>query len=375
MNFRNFISSVIVNRHGWFTSRKLVVIESDDWGSIRMPNRHTYKHCLESGYPVHKSLYDRYDSLESEEDLEKLFEVLRSVKNRIGQSPIITANCVVSNPNFEAISDSGFFEYFYEKVTETFRKTPNALSSFSLWKLGLEEKFFVPQFHAREHLNVSLFMEALRNNDADAHFAFKAGMPGIMKQGVENMGNNFIEATRYSNEKDKFDKLSIYLEGLRLFEEILGYKSKSIIPTNYLWSEQFNSTLRKAGVDYIQGTKKGLEPKVNEGGVRIYERKLGENRGGLISLVRNCFFEPTLTGFESSVTNCLNQVNLAFMLKRPAIICSHRINYVGTLDKHKRDNNLIYLRQLLSMIVKKWPDVEFVSSAQLGDIITKSANH
>lgn len=373
MSLRNFISSILVNRHGWFTSRKLVVIESDDWGSIRMPNQHTYKHCLESGYPVNKSLYDRYDSLESEEDLEKLFEVLQSVKTRNNQSPVITANCVVANPNFEAISDSAFQEYFYEKVTDTFRKTPNASNNFSLWKSGLEEQFFVPQYHAREHLNVSLFMEALRNNDSDAHFAFKSGMSGIMKRGSENMGNNFVEATRFSNEKDKLDKLSIYLEGLRLFEEIFGYQSKSIIPTNYVWSEQFNLTLSKVGVQYIQGAKNGLEPNLNEGGVRIYNRKLGENRGGLISLVRNCFFEPTLMDFESSVGDCLKQINLAFILKKPAVICSHRINYVGTLDRQNRDRNLIYLRQLLSTIVKRWPDVEFVSSVQLGEIMAKSA--
>lgn len=373
MNFRNFISSVLVNSHGWQTSRKLVVIESDDWGSIRMPNHHIYKHCLESGYPVHKSLYDRYDSLESEEDLEKLFEVLGSVKNRNNQSPVITANCVVANPNFDAISNSGFQDYFYEKVTETFQKTPNSSNNYYLWKSGLKERIFIPQYHAREHLNVSLFMKALKNNDSDAHFAFKLGMPGIMRRGNENMGNKFVEATRFSDEKDKLDKLAIYLEGLKLFEEIFGYQSKSIIPTNYVWSEQFNSTLSKVGVHYIQGTKKGLEPNLNEGGVRIYNRKLGENSGGLISLVRNCFFEPTLMDFESSVDDCLKQVNLAFILKKPAIICSHRINYVGTLDSQNRDRNLIYLRQLLSTIVKRWPDVEFVSSAQLGDIMAKSA--
>ena len=34
---KSLITSKIINIPGWTTNRKIIVIESDDWGSIRMP--------------------------------------------------------------------------------------------------------------------------------------------------------------------------------------------------------------------------------------------------------------------------------------------------------------------------------------------------
>ena len=42
----------INERRGWKTDRKIVVIESDDWGSIRMPRREVYEMSLKKGYRV-----------------------------------------------------------------------------------------------------------------------------------------------------------------------------------------------------------------------------------------------------------------------------------------------------------------------------------
>ena len=33
----------LLNFRGWTTKRKIVVIESDDWGSIRMPSKNIFK--------------------------------------------------------------------------------------------------------------------------------------------------------------------------------------------------------------------------------------------------------------------------------------------------------------------------------------------
>ena len=61
----------LANLPGWRTNRKIVVIESDDWGSIRMPSKFAYSNLLKKGIDVDKSfLYDTLDSLEKKEDLE-----------------------------------------------------------------------------------------------------------------------------------------------------------------------------------------------------------------------------------------------------------------------------------------------------------------
>jgi hypothetical protein len=104
-----FISSNLINYKGWKTNKKIVVFESDDWGSVRMPSVETYKTLKQNGIQVDKSPYCKFDSLASEYDLDYLFSTLLKYKDNKGNSPIITANTVIANPDFEKIK---IVEYF-----------------------------------------------------------------------------------------------------------------------------------------------------------------------------------------------------------------------------------------------------------------------
>ena len=88
-----------------------------------------------------------------------------------------------------------------------------------------------------------------------------------------------------------------------------------------------------------------------------------------IYLVRNAFFEPSLFYSNQTVENTLNRINIAFNWNKPAIIGSHRVNYIGFINEKNRDENLNLLKILLTSIIKKWPDVEFMTSDQLGHLI------
>ena len=76
---KNLIKN-LANLPGWRTNRKIVVIESDDWGTIRMSSKEAFNSLLKKGYPVDQCPYNKYDALESNQDLEMLFDVLNSVK-------------------------------------------------------------------------------------------------------------------------------------------------------------------------------------------------------------------------------------------------------------------------------------------------------
>jgi len=56
-------------------------------------------------------------------------------------------------------------------------------------------------------------------------------------------------------------------------------------------------------------------------------------------------------------------------MKKPALISSHRLNYIGYIDENNRKKNLRQLKTLLSEVIKRWPDVEFLTSDQLGETI------
>ncbi len=341
-----------------------------------MPSREVYEQCLDAGYPVDNVSYDRYDSLLSQSDLELLFELLTKYRDKNGNHPAITANCVVANPDFEKIRRDNFQKYHYELITDTFKRYPAHKNNLSMWKEGVQKKIFLPQFHAREHLNVSLFMKYLQDGNRDVHFGFENGMPGIILNGPRGTGNYFVEASHYESVSDKEDKLNIYIEGLDLFEGLFGYRSESIIPPNYTWSPDFDAAVLNKGVRIFQGLRKMKEPVPGDGYI-YHSSFIGKrNSLGQVYLVRNALFEPSMfnLGVKNHVDRCLKEISIAFAMQKPAIITSHRINYSGFIDCSNRDRNLKMLDELLSKMLKQWPRIEFMTSDQLGLLISNE-NH
>lgn len=364
-NLFQFFKDLPSNLQGWRTNRKIVVFESDDWGSIRMPSREVYEKALAAGYRVDLNEYEKYDSLLSQSDLEQLFVVLGSFNDKNGRHPIITANCVVANPDFKKIREGNFSEYSFESILDTFKKYPNHKDSFELWKYGLKNDFLQFQYHAREHLNVSLFMNALNNQDPDVLWGFDHGMPGMIKKGgVKRFPNPYVEATRFSDPVDMRHKMDIYFQGLGLFDQLFGFKSKTVIPTNYLWNSAYDKKLIDQGVIGVQGIKKLINPLVG-GDQKLRFTGLRKDLK-IIDLVRNVDFELSQSPDKYALyKKSIDQIKQAFMLKKPAIISIHRINFSGEIFIENRDENLKFLYELFLIISKKWPDVEYLSSDQL----------
>ena len=113
--YREHILRNIINTFGYKTNRKIVVFESDDWGSIRMPSKLAYSNLLKKGIGVDKSLYDTLDSLEKKEDLEALFTVLQDNKSD-HSLPIFTFNTVIQNPDFYKIKENNILSYEIVKI-------------------------------------------------------------------------------------------------------------------------------------------------------------------------------------------------------------------------------------------------------------------
>ena len=69
MTLCNTISYNLQALLGRKTNRKILVIESDDWGSIRMPSKKSYDNLLNTGIAVDKCPFKTFDSLETTEDI------------------------------------------------------------------------------------------------------------------------------------------------------------------------------------------------------------------------------------------------------------------------------------------------------------------
>ena len=368
---KQIASRNLVNIPGWRTDRKIVVFESDDWGSIRMPSKEVYKRLLENNIQVDHSMYDKYDILEQREDLEFLFEILSNFKDCKETHPIFTFNTVMGNPDFDRIEKGHFEKYYHEDFFKSYKVYYQDDLSF-LWYNAIREKLIQPQFHAREHLNVSLWMDALQKNYGETRTAFNHRYFGLKTNTPSRIQKNYLAAYWAENEIDFKNKLDILKDGLEIFKQKFGFQSESFVACNFIYPKEMEQSLLEHGINYIQTQRGYLSPALFKEKNKIKRRFIGQiNSLAQFYLVRNCFFEPSLDPYNNSINSCLNEIEAAFRWKKPAIISSHRINYVGGLSKKNRDNNLDQLNKLLYQILKKWPDVEFKSSDNVGRLMGK----
>ncbi|HEM48842.1 MAG TPA: hypothetical protein ENO27_01395 [Caldithrix sp.] len=359
------------NLLGWRTNRKIIVFESDDWGSIRMPSKKVYHNLIRSGINFQNNHYNRYDSLESNKDLECLFEVISSYRDKIGNHPAFTGICVVANPDFEKISKTGFKDYYFEPFSETTKQYPAHNRILQLWKKGVERQLFIPQFHGREHLNVRRWLRDLQTGNKDAIIAFENRLWGIKTKLIKKS----YQAAFDLDFSDDLNYLqNIINDGLDLFKELLGYPAKYFVPTNGPFNLSLEETLYNKGIRYITLDKRQKEPLGNDK-YKTHYRYLGKkNRYGQIYLSRNASFEPSAEGVDW-IDKCLNDIKIAFRMKKPATISTHRVNYIGVLDQRNRDRGLKQLSELLTIILRKWSEVEFMTSIELGDLISNKTNN
>lgn len=357
---------------GWHTNKRIIIFESDDWGSIRMPSQKSFRILEKAGLDLRSADAERYnlnDTLATPEDLAGLFDVLSSVKDTKGSNAIFTPVCILANPDFNKIRETDFMRYYYEPITDTFKKYPGCENSFDLWREGISKRLFIPQLHGREHLNVISWMKALRDGEEQTLKAFSEGCWGFVPASYPLVD---YQAAFLLNDPSELEyHKNIIIEAISLFEQLLGYRPEYFVPPNGPFNNVLNKTLAPNGIKYRYASKVQYEP-AGYGKIRQILHYQGQKSGnGIRYIIRNCFFEPSQEG-KSWVDSCLNEINIAFKLHKPAIISTHRVNYIGSLNVANRDRGLRQLTELLKRILKNWPDAEFLTTPQLGQLMDNS---
>lgn len=347
---KNFIKSFYKKR-GTNFKEKFVVIESDDWGSFRSTKEGL--NALKENFSIEElDSYQKYDCLESVDDLGALYEILSKHKDSTGRSPIITANYIMRNvKSFDKNTQNFEYEHFLDSYANK-----------NLMKKEIEEGIksgvWYPQLHGLIHFNSSLLKKEIQQ-DKKVELALKNKMIGICS-------GNFKGMDTFADEEAENTNLKL---ASKIFEDTFGYKSLSYVFPCYTWTKDKEKELDESGIKVIQTSMFQFIPNKNKTKIKMHyiaeKNKLKQK-----FFVRNCQFEPSKYGqsHDSLIkckNDCLKEIEQAFKNKKPAIICSHRCNYVGGIDTNNRELNLKLLDSLLSDIIKKYPDVKFVTSVEL----------
>lgn len=366
---RESIIGSVTNLRGVSLRRKYVVFESDDWGALRMPGLNARRKLEKLGLDVSSNRYNLLDCLENRNDLENFLSVLEDHRSAAGKAPRFTMNMILGNPNFEAIRAANFEEYIHEDLFESSRRCYGEELQ-PVWRQGMADGLIRPQFHGREHLNVGLWLDDLRAGHRDTRLAFDHGYFGLATQTSSPRQKSYLAAYWPTSATHFRDIETIVKSGLDLFEELFGYRSRSFIACNYVCPDKLESALFEKGVKLIQAQRGQLCPSSDGSKVSIRRFHTGQrNRIGQFYSVRNVRFEPFQDVSRDWVASAMHEIKSAFFWRTPAIVTTHRVNYVGSMDVKHRDRSLRLLDSLLHNIRETWPDVEFVTSDELLSII------
>lgn len=364
---KEYLKKHYINSRGKRTSRKLLVIESDDWGSIRIPNKEVQRYLVNETLIKQTDPFSAFDCLESADDYEALYEVLKNHKDRLDNHPVLTANVVMTNPDFNKIKASEFQNFYNEPFSKTYETYYPNQRTFEILKSGIEHNLIFPQFHAREHLNAMQWLKRLQSGNINYLKAFNVNCFAIDDFAEGNKRANLMASYDYQNEEElEFIKEGIH-EGLRLFEQTFGFTSKTTIAPCYVWNDSIEKVLNQNGVKSLQSSY--IQQKNSNGQhQRVWQGMGRTNKLNQKYFVRNVLFEPSLSKKNNWIDKAMESINVAFFWGKPAILGSHRINYVAGLSKENRQSGLGQLDELLKRVLKKWPDIEFVNSETLLEV-------
>ena len=372
MNIKQELSNYLKNIPGWRTKRKLVIFSVDDYGNVRLASKAARLALQKKGISF-SSHFDSYDTLETSRDLEQLYDVLTSVKDAQGNYAVFTPYALPCNINFEAMVKNNYQEYESELLPETYKKLSEKDAhayngAWDIWKEGIAKGIMKPQFHGREHFNLTIFKDLLLKGNENLLTVLKQNSYVTIPE-HSDYNHSWTAAYSFDDKKETDGFLNNVADGLKKFKEVYDYDSKVFTPPAQQFPLHLEPELGALGIQYID-CPRSLKRHLGNGQYQMEKHKLG---GGTImtELVRNVVFEPAVARTSDWVNFTFKQIEAAFHMNKPANISSHRVNFCGHIDEKNRKQGLAALKQLLDKIVKRWPDVEFISAYQLGVLISK----
>lgn len=359
------------NLLGRRTRRKIVVLAVDDYGNVRLHSAQARAELDRAGLKRF-SRYDVYDTLETSADFHALFDVLDGVRDRNQKPAVITALSIPTNIDFERMSAEGYEQYHYELLPVTYQKLGTQYQSMmELWKQGIRAGLICPEFHGREHYHVQLMMEKLRQRDPDVMACFANRCYTSLNR-ISTTRRKWTASYSFESFSENAQHRSSIFDGLKCFEAVFGFRATVFNSPSSMDHHVIYQGLEREGIRYIEKSTVWQKEHQGSGKYRYRLNYTGQRlKESPRILVRNCVFEPTDSKPFDWIGYTLLQIATAFRWGKPAIISSHRVNFCGAADENNRTLGLNQLTLLLTKIVKRWPDVEFMTLSEMADTLFK----
>ncbi len=364
-----------------WSSRKVIVFESDDWGScFAFPSLALY-HFHRSTLKGNGAEKIREDlpktTLEDPDDMERLFRVLEGHRGGDGRPARFQANYIMANPSPKLV-DGVLAKYEMVSLPDVPEGWPRG-NIIEKAKEGMRRGVWHREFHGYAHVNY-------RRHEADLRAGGDA-YPGEFRKEwycwMKSSQPKFSSVQEYYNELGEWssnlsygEQLRDIREGLTIFKSVFGEIPRSAVAPFYVWQGKTERALGKLKFRVIQGKNRqynvlGMRHKMDALDERIagnlWPHAMGNfNRKWRIRyLHRNVDFEPGES--PQAWGRAYGEIRAAWSRGEPAIVSTHRINYVD-LEKQAVEANLEQLERLLASIQRNDPEAVYLTDWEVAQL-------
>ena len=233
------------------------------------------------------------------------------------------------------------------------------------------KEYLLPELHGREHISVQLWIEKLEKGMKNFNLLLIMDSVLCSIYCIPGPALGFRAEFYYTSDPQIPFLINSIKESVELFTETFGRKPHIFVPSNNIFHPEFDEIVAEKGVRFLNVSHRMPYPV--SGGNLKYRRFITGKKGplGLRYYTRNCAFEPNDIRYKG-IGFTMKQIEAAFRWGKPANISTHRGNFSGGIHPDYRARGLLELKKLLRAIIMKWPDVEFMSSGDALEYMSKT---
>ena len=310
--------------------RPVLIVESDDWGP---------------GPPLHG------------ERLARLADVLTQHQDGSGHPALMTLGVVLAVPDGSAMHGGDPQDYRRLELDD-----PRCAGVLAAMEQGASKGVFALQLHGMEHYWP---MALLRAAQGDAALRAWMGQPFPAYEELPSpLQSRWVDGAQLPSgalDADSIDRA--VREETLAFQRIFHRVARVAVPPTFVWTRAVEIAWMAAGIEVIitPGQRyTGRDATGQPAGVEACLHN-GQAAGPMaLYLVRDIYFEPVRGHAPARV---LEEAHVRFRLGRPALLETHRSNFVGT--EMDFEHSLAQLDTLLDQVLRDWPDLRFLSPEAL----------
>jgi hypothetical protein len=306
----------------------VLILESDDWGA---------------------------GPLEQAGALEKIDHLLSGFRDQADHPAVMTLGIILEVPDGERIRQADFHAYHGLRLgLPVFDPILTAINS------GIASGVYAPQLHGLTHYRPSTLLDIAKTSE-QVRVWLAGALPAQNELLPDALQSNWIDAGVLPPLQLSGRELETEVkQACAAYRQLFGQPGVAVA-TTFIWSDQVENLWAQHGLNTVitpgrRYTSRNAQGQPDSVDAQMYNGKISPT--GLLYLVRDVYFEPARGhGSERLEQGVAERTALG----RPTLVEIHRCNFLG----RAADASLRALSEALRRAMTRWPQVRFLSSAEL----------